>query len=280
MKSLEKQYIALQNKMIRMEKMGQKTIAKNYKKILDDLRISMAKLYEHYEIDGQLTMAEMAKYNRLQKLDKEVSHMITNLYKSNSTVIKGTLEGVATTTYSNSIAIVKEHRKLKGIIKNLNVEKIVNDDMAGLKWIERLGKHRSDAIWDIQKEIKQGLKDGDTYSTMAKRLKITLESDIKKVNAVVRTESHRVMSDAKDKSFKEIQKAGVVFKKRWISSKDERVRGNKSSDKMNHVVMDGVTISSNEDFVLPDGAKGSGPGLTNSYNDINCRCIAVMVLEE
>lgn len=277
---LEKQYIALQNKMIRMEKMGQKTIAKNYKKVLDDLRISMAKIYENYEIDGQISLQEVSKYNRLQKLDKEVSSMITNLYKSNSNAIKGTLEGIATTTYSNSIAIVEGKKKLKGIVKTIDVAAIVNDDMAGLKWLDRMGHHRSNAIWEIQKEIKQGLKTGDTYSTMAKRLKDTLETDIKKANAIVRTESHRVMSDAKDKSFKEIEKAGVVFKKRWVSSRDERVRGNKPSDKMNHVVMDGVTIPSNEDFVLPDGATGSGPGLTNSYNDINCRCIAILILED
>ena len=271
---LDKQYIALQNKMIRMEKMGQKTIAKNYKKVLDDLRISMSKIYENYEIDGQISLQEVSKYNRLQKLDKEVSSMITNLYKSNSNAIKGTLEGIATTTYSNSIAIVEGHKKLKGIVKELNVEKIINDDMAGLKWIERLNHHRSNAIYDIQKEIKQGLSTGDTYSTMAKRLKDKLGTDISKSNTIIRTEGHRVMGAAKEESFNEIARAGVIFKEQWVSGRDERTRSA-------HQSLDGIIINRGEMFKSPSGAIGPGPGLMGkAEDDCNCRCVKVLILED
>lgn len=271
---LDKQYIALQNKMIRMEKMGQKTIAKNYKKVLDDLRISMAKIYESYEIDGQISLQEVSKYSRLQKLDKEVSDMMTNLYKSNSNAIKGTLEGIATTTYSNSIAIVEGRRVLKGIVKELDVAAIVNDDMAGLKWIERMGKHRSDAIWEIQKEIKQGLKHGDTYSTMSKRLKKQLGTDINKANTIVRTEGHRVMGAAKEESFSQIEKAGVTFKEQWLSSRDgDTVR-------KAHQDLDGVIINRGEMFYSSNGGVGVGPGLMGTANDdCNCRCVKILILD-
>lgn len=271
---LSKDYKTLQNKMIRLEKMGQRTIARNYKKLLNDLRVSMAKIYESYEIDGQLTMLEMKKYNRLQKLDREVGIMISNLYKGNSNAINGTLEGIAASTYSDSIAIVGSHRKLKGIVKELNVAAIVNDDMAGLNWVERMGKHRADAIWNIQKEIKQGLKNGDTYSTMANRLKVTLGSDVSKANTIVRTEGHRVMGAAKEESFNEIEKAGVVFNEMWLSSKDEVVRSS-------HQSLDGTIIKRGEMFKSPSGAEGPGPGLMGkAEDDINCRCIKVLILED
>ena len=254
--------------------MGQRTIAKNYKRVLDDLRTSMAKLYESYEIGGQLTYAEMVKYDRLKKLDKEVYNLITDLYKENSKAIKGTLEGVAKDTYTNSIELVENKLKLKGIAKDFNVSATVNDEMAGLKWIERMGKNRSDAIWNIQKEIKEGLSNGDTYSSMAKRLKKTLETDLSKGNLIIRTEAHRVHGMAKEESFDAIEKAGVKFKEKWVSSRDERTRSA-------HRRLDGTIINRGELFYSPNGGVGKGPGLMGrASDDCNCRCVKTLLLED
>lgn len=249
--------------------MGQTTIAKNHKKVLDDLRVSMARLYEEYEIDGKLTLIEMSKYDRLQKLDKQVYDTITNLYKSNSKVIRGTLAGIVRETYISSIDIVEGtvKKKLKGIVRDIDVTKTVNTEMAGLRWTERLGKHRVDAIYDLQKEIKLGLTQGDTYGTMAKRLKDTLETDINKANTIVRTESHRCHATAKKDSLDSIAKHGVKMTKTYLSSKDEKVRSE-------HEQMDGVTIPYEEYFQFPDGIKTMSPGLSGyAKHDINCRCI-------
>lgn len=271
----EKKFITLQRKAERMSKMGEKTIAKNYKKTLDELRITMARMYKDYEINGQLTFAEMSKYNRLQKLDKEVYHLITGLYKSNSTAIRGTLKGIVEDTYKGSISIVNNEleNKIRAIIKPIDVTKTINQEMAGLKWTERMGKHRIDAIYEVQKEIKYGLTKGDTYGTMSNRLKDALETDMGKANRIVRTEGHRCHSQAKEESFETIAKAGVKFKEQWISSKDERVRSY-------HQELDGVIIERGEMFHSPSGAIGPGPGLMgNAADDIHCRCIKILILE-
>lgn len=275
MDKLEKSFIALQNKAIRIEKMGQNTISKNYKKVLDNLRISMAKLYSKYEIEGQLTFEQMSKYDRLKKLDKEVYEMIVNLYKLNSKAIKGTLEGITRDTYKNTIDVIEgvTKKKLKGIAKAIDVSKTVNTEMAGLKWTERMGKHRSDAIYEIQKEIKYGLTQGDAYGTMTNRLKNKLEIDANKANTIVRTEGHRCHGQAKEDSFDAIDKAGVIFREKWISSKDERVRSS-------HQELDGIIIERGEMFHSSSGGVGPGPGLmNNAKDDIGCRCIKVLVLE-
>ena len=145
--------------------------------------------------------------------------------------------------------------------------------MAGLKWTERMGKHREDVIWSIQKEIKQGLTQGDTYGTMAKRLKKELEVSTSKCNAIVRTESHRVHAQAKVDTLDSIVKHGVKMTKTWLSSIDERVRSQ-------HASMHGVTIPYEEDFILPDGSRGKAPGLIGEpQHDINCRCIITINVE-
>ena len=266
---LDKEFIRLQKQIEKMSKHRETTVARNHKKVLDTLRRRLAKLYEMYEIDGQLTFDEMAKYNRLQKLDKEVEQMINELYKDNTKLIRGHLTGIAKETSLYTIEVVEgaTQRKLKGIVKELDVSKTINDEMAGLKWTERMGKHRNDVIWDIQKEIKQGLTQGDTYGTMAKRLKKELEISATKSNVIVRTESHRVHAQAKADSLDSIAKHGVKMTKKWISSKDERVRSQ-------HSEMDGVEIPYEDDFTMPDGATGKAPGLIGEpQHDINCRCI-------
>lgn len=270
--SLTKKFLTLQRKVDRMIKMKESTISKNYKKTLDELRITMARMYEEYEIDGQLTFEEMSKYNRLQKLDKEVYDLVTGLYKDNSKIIRGTLRGIITTSYTNTLDIVQNgtEKKLKAIQKPLDVTKTINTEMSGLKWTERLHHGRSNAIYEVQKEIKRGLTQGDTYSTMTKRLKKALETDVVKANRIIRTESHRCFNQAKMDSLEDISKQGVKLKKKWVSSRDERVRGQ-------HSQMDGVSVPVNDNFMLPDGAEGKSPGLIGEpQHDINCRCIVTV----
>ena len=282
MTKLDKEFISLQNQIEKMSRMRETTVARNHKKVLYEVRKRLAKLYEQYEIDGQLTYDEMVKYNRLQKLDKEVEMMINELYKDNTKLIRGHLTSIAEETSLYTIEVVEgaTQRRLKGIVKEIDVSKTINDEMAGLRWTGRMGKHRADVIWDIQKEIKRGLTQGDTYGAMAKRLKKELEISTSKCNTIVRTESHRVHSQAKVDTLDSISRHGVKMTKTWRTAKDERVRGMKPTDKMNHVAMDGVTIPYEDDFILPDGSKGKAPGLIGNYNDINCRCIITINIED
>lgn len=273
---LDKEFIRLQKQIEKMSKHRETTVARNHKKILDTLRRRLAKLYEMYEIDGQLTFDEMAKYNRLQKLDKEVEQMINELYKDNTKLIRGHLTGIAEETNLYTIEVIEgaTQRKLKGVVKELDVSKTVNTEMAGLKWTERMGKHREDVIWSIQKEVKQGLTQGDTYGTMAKRLKKELEISTSKANTIIRTESHRVHSQAKTDTLDSISRHGIRMMKTWKSAKDERVRSE-------HSKMDGVTIPYEDDFVMPDGSKGKAPGLIGEpQHDINCRCIITISIAD
>lgn len=272
---LDKDFIALENKIYRLGKAREKTIAKNYKNTLDSLRITLARMYEKYEIDGQLTYSEMIKYNRLQKLDKEVQNLITKLYVANSKVIRGTLKGIIEDTYTNSIGIVNKHTssRIKSIKKDVGTSKIINNDMAGLVWTERLKHGRGRAIYEVQKEVKQGLYQGDTYRTMTKRLKDKLDGDVYKTNRILRTEGHRCLASAKEESFEKISKAGIEFRKKYLSSNDERTREM-------HSALHGVIVDSDKPFIYQDGVETMQPGLSGaSQHDINCRCVASLVIE-
>lgn len=267
--NLEDEFIKLEVKIGKMSNVAMYAVAVNHKKVLDKLRNIMTRLYEEHENEGKLTYDEMTKYNRLKKLDNEISALIDNLYQDSAKLIREHLKSIVEETSLYTIETIERatKRRLKAIVKAVDVGKTINDDMAGLKWPERMGKHRADVIWDIQKEIKQGLAQGDTYGTMSKRLKKELEVSQSKANVIIRTEGHRVHAQAKTESLDSIAKHGIKMTKKWVSSKDERVRSQ-------HAEMNGVVVPYEDDFILPDGAKGPAPGLIGQpQHDINCRCI-------
>lgn len=275
MAKIDKEFERLQKHIDKMTKHREVTVARNHKKVLDDLRFRLGKLYDQFEVNGQLSYEDMVKFNRLQKLDKEIDKMIRDLYKTNTDLVKGHLGAIAKETYTKTLNIVEDAAggEIKGVARSFNVSKTVNDQMAGIQWPKRMGKHRADVVWDIQKEIKQGLTQGSTYKQMSDRLKKELEISTSKANTIIRTESARVHAKAKEESLDSIAKEGVQMVKTWLSSQDERVRSS-------HSDMNGVTVPYDEDFELPGGYRAKGPmdDRLPPEEVINCRCLMTIEL--
>ena len=276
MSNIEKEFLKLAKRVDRIEKSGVRAISASHKKTLDNLRLELAKVYEKHGVDGRIAWEDMSKYGRLDKLDKMIQKEVTALYASMRKDIRATLNTIAQDTYRNSITIVEKEtgRKLRGIVKKLNVANVVNDDMAGLEWITRTNNHRHNFIYKLSSGLRSGLKRGDTYQTLSRKLKEETQISANKANVIIRTEGHRVHSQARKDSLDAVSKQGIKMYKTWVSSQDERVREL-------HQDMNGVEIPYEDDFVLPDGATGSAPALTGeAHHDINCRCIITVRMRE
>jgi len=61
-------------------------IKENYQKVLDNIRVEIGKISEKYATKGQLTYAEMSKYNRLTSLQKSVAYELNTLYSRNGSL--------------------------------------------------------------------------------------------------------------------------------------------------------------------------------------------------
>ena len=80
---------------------------------------------------------------------------------------------------------------LKGCTPDI-VRRAVDTPIAGLTLNDRLEKNRKGIIYDIKKNITVGLTNGDRYSTMANRIKQSVDGNYKKAIRMTRTETHRV----------------------------------------------------------------------------------------
>ncbi|MED5050652.1 phage minor head protein [Anoxybacillus rupiensis] len=253
------------NKLV---KQSEWEIVKRYATLLTEIRLELAKLYEKYEIDGKLTYAEMAKYDRLRKFIEYIDHLLTVAYKD----VKKTIYDVLAILYEEgyyytawAIETDTLSRLAYSAVPASTITAMIENPITGLTLSQRLEKNRAAIIYTIQQEITQGLVQGESYKKMATRLKTALEGDTVKAMRIVRTEAHRVVESSKHDAAEHAHKNGVIMVKEWNSMQDQRVRDR-------HEKLDGVKIPVDEEFKIgSDRAKA--PGLFSlPQNSINCRC--------
>lgn len=269
----EEQINRLLDKLI---KDADKEIAKQYANTLNEIRRELTKLYEKYEVDGKLTYAEMAKYDRLTKLIKEIDHLLKENYKTLRNVIYDVLgESYLDGYYLTAWAVETDTlSKLNySAVPPETITAMIENPISGLTLSQRLEKNRIQIVYKIQEEITQGLVKGETYGTMTKRIKGALENDTTKSMRIVRTEAHRVVESAKHDSATHATKNGVIMMKEWNSSQDERVRSS-------HKSLDGIKLPMDKNFISKYGS-GPAPGqLGSAREDINCRCFLTYSIEK
>lgn len=272
---LNKEFELIDNKLDKLIKDAERRILLEYQVVLKELRKELASLYEKYSVDGKLYLTDMNKYKRIDALEKKIEENINALYVKNRSVIYNTLKDSYLQSATLTTGVISEAtgKTLKAVERKLNVSKVINEEMAGLNWGKRIGKQRQDIIFAVEKSVRQGLKEGQTYRTMAEGIKKELGKDAPRTTTIARTESGRVISTGQKEALDESKRQGVKMLKTWNTVEDERVRAFSNGDSADHKKMNGVTITYEEDFELPTGSTGFGPRLTgNASDDINCRC--------
>lgn len=259
---------------------GEKDVAKKYAKALTEIRSILAKQYDKYEQGGELTLAEMLKHDRLKKMIQEINFLLKthykDIYKQMEKILGGAYEDGF---YMTAWAVETETKTKLGYtsVRPETMQAMINNPVAGLTLNERLEQMRVNIIYKIQQEVTQGLHKNETYSTMAKRLKLALEGDTVKAMRIVRTEGHRVQESAKHDAASHAHSNGVVMMKQWNSLEDSRVRATKNA---NHRILDKVKIKQDQSF---QGLGGYGPApgqMGSASEDINCRCFLTYEVTE
>lgn len=263
-----------------VDKMTQQTEAqmiKEYRNALKDIKNTLAEIYEKYARTGDISYADMQKYNRLEKLQQTINRQLTELTKNTTKLIKtNSSNAFQTGYYMNAFEIYKVKASLSfSIVDKKVIQASVENPISGLTLTETLNKNRADVIMSIKRQITQGLLKGESYGKMADRVAEILNRDITKAIRVVRTEAHRNQNQGHLHAVEEADKKGVKMKKIWYATLDNRTRDS-------HRLMDGQTVNVGEDFVsMETGARGPAPGmLGEASEDINCRCIMGEIVED
>lgn len=267
--SIDTDFVKLSKRIDRLRHTYEKRAASEYRVLYRDVQGVLGKYATKYaDAGGKLTFAELQKYDRLQKLEKELKNTIRKHHIEIAKEIRGATRASLVTAHAGTMDIIgtEAGRKIRGILNKETIAAIMQSPHTGMKLNDRLEWRRAELIRTTQETMVRGLVAGERYETIARSLKDVFEGDLNKTITIIRTESHRAHEKGKAEAVDRATSQGVTMTKTWISSKDERVRDD-------HIGMDGQTVPVDEDFVAPDGSRGPHPGeMGSAAQDINCRC--------
>ncbi len=254
-------------KLIKKHERG---VKQDYKAAYRRLRNKLQKIYADYEDEDD---GVKISRDNLKALDREAARIVAQMYKKNETAVQNTLEDVLNTSYKSVNTITSKYN-IEAVARKIDANNIIKKQVAGHIWTERIKKYGNDFVYDVHGIIHQGLDNGDTYTTTARKLKERFGKDIGNTMRIARTESARVLEDSKYQAFEDLAgNENVKVFKIWHTMGDEAVRDT-------HDAMEGVKVLYDEDFVLPSGAKCQYPkGTGVAVEDINCRCYVEYVTE-
>lgn len=253
--------------LLNMEKSLAKELSKTYALALKETRATLAKMYEKYG-DG-VTHVDMAKFSRLQNLEKEISTILVSTTGKNARALQKGLVNIYDESFLYTAFAIERETQLKLAYTHVNkkaIQEAIQMPISGLTLRETLQKNRADVILQTRRQITQGLVQGEGYAKMANRIKQTFQGDFNKSLRIVNTEAHRISQDARLRSINHAASKGVQMVKIWDATLDGDTRDA-------HQNLDGVKIAIDENFVSDNGGQGPTPGqLGEASDDINCRC--------
>jgi len=255
---------------------AEKEINRVYARRLKTILKEIQHMYEKYEKDGKLTLADMSKYNRL---DKSMNTIIAEFLKAQTeayALAQTTMETQFLENYFRSAYLFEfEAQQLLGFgqLSKETIQAAIKNPIDKLTLPALQKRNRAIIVDKIKIEIQQGLLAGESYSKMAQRIREAVNFDASKARAVARTESHRVQVEGRRKSAEQAAKH-IQMKKMWDATLDTRTRPA-------HRHLDGTIKPLSGTFKSLSGGVGLQPGMMmNPKDDINCRCSLIYLVNE
>lgn len=260
----------------------EKQIKSVYTKAYQDLKAEASSVLAKIELNPDMPlsqkMALMAKYDRLNTLSTQ---MAKTAYEANSTaqkMINDEMVNIYKLNYNESA------EKLGfALTDNIAVKKILKQEENPFNMISSL-RDKEGIRNQMKGELMQGLLRGESINKIARRFKNVSEKSLKDSIRIARTETTRVQNSAKMDVGKEGQRLGFNMWKRWVTTVGDYLPNGKPRTREDHLAMNGVEVSQDEPFVLPDGSKMMFPGDISMgappEQVINCRCTVVEFIKE
>lgn len=253
---------------------AEEEITKLYARRMKQILKQIQKMYEKYEKDGVLTMAEMSKFGRLDKSMDAILKELLKTQKDAYKIAQTTMERQYLVNYFMSAYLFEFQAQEQlgfGMLSREMLEAAIENKIDQMKLSKLLERNRADIVHRIKTDIQQGLIAGESYGKMANRIIKSVGFDAHKARTVARTEAHRCQIQGRLDSAKKASET-VKMQKMWDATLDSRTRPA-------HRKLDGKVVDWDANFTSTAGGHGPGPGLMMSPgDDINDRCTVVFLV--
>lgn len=252
-------------------------LKKTYQSAYNDIDLEIARIYRKY--GESVEYSDMLKLNKLKNLKSEIELRIKLLHGDTKSLINTHLKETFSETFYRTGYAMESGLQIQigfGIIRDSVINNALKNPLLNVQWPGRLNKHHKTAIKNINYEITQGFLHGRGYSKTTSLIKEKVNISFGKAQRIVRTESHRLSSDAKELGFLKAESAadylGIKTSRKLLSVLDKRTR-EQSED------MDGQIADDNGLFEYPDGTKATPGNTGNPAYDINDRESVIFIID-
>src|SRR5690606_7211660 len=238
--------------LLKLEKQYEKELIHNYQLALKEIRARIAFIYEKY--DGN--WIEMNRYNRITKLEKEIAEEIRKLTGKNAqSLIRGLMEIYEEAYYRTAYVLTNAVNAdlAFSLLDRELVRKSIENPLDRVGFLQRNRENQARLTRQLRENLTQSLIQGESYRTAAKRIKERMDVGATNVLRITRTEMHRTRQQSKLEGMKDGAARGVILKKHWLATIDDRTRDR-------HGRLDGKQVDLDEQFEI-DGFKAEAPGL-------------------
>lgn len=244
-----------------------KSLTNIYDVALTSVKKEIGGAYANYAVDGKLSMLDMAKFDRLKKLEGNIAKELGYLSLNRQSTVKKYLGDVYGYNYDGAIATLDKTSNLGLDFGLVNRKAVAESILSPLSAIA-LEENQAKVVIGIRKSLAQGIAQGLPVKDMAKLVQKSLEGNANNATRIVRTETTRIMNTARQNSFdayadraKEIVNIEVL--KVWSSTNDGRTRDW-------HASLQGEQVGKDEPF--SNGLMFPGDPSGDAADVVNCRC--------
>lgn len=248
-------------------------LEKVYARMLKEVLADIQRMYNKYQVKGELSYTDLNKYNRLHSLFERITATLSDEYKTVVKELSQLQQTVYVETYLRQAYLFEVFQSLDmgfQIPTKSVIDVALLNPIEHLRLPKVLQEQRNHITRELQIMITQSLIRGDGYWSMAAEIEKKIGFSRTKARAVARTEAGRAMSIADEKA---TEHAGTYVKldKIWCSTLDLRVR-------TAHRTMDGQKAD-DEGYFHYRRLMAKGPHQWNRANmDINCRCVTLKLV--
>lgn len=247
-----------------------------YKRTLKEINGHLATAFRKYaDADGELSLADMAKYGRMAELEKSIVAEARKLGAKQVRQTDSALTDIYTDQYLRTQHTLEfgAGKSMFGAADPVTIAQAVNNPLDLIGWQDRSKFAINTMTRQIRDEIGAGIIQGHGYTKIARAIKNRMDIGAGKALRIVRTEAHRVQVlgrlEMLDKAQGYAVMDGETVNRVWRSTLDNRTRPS-------HQAMDGQFADKDNLFTI-EGIKTIGPGNSGVARiDVNCRCGVVL----
>lgn len=207
MNEFEKNLLEVVEEMYDLSKEEYKQVLLQYKASRDNILQFLAQLFMEYGHDGQLDYPEIVANGSLKNFERQVEEELNKIGTLEIAVMTSILGAVAFQSYNKTAFQMGQTLEIGLDFKRLNqniINEFVNFDWSGVPFSERIWKNQQALRDSLKTTLVRSIQEGESIDKISRKFKKEFNTKAYQSERLVRTETARVIEQAKEKLYKDI----------------------------------------------------------------------------